>query len=375
MKILRKEFTAVFPVLFGRATRLATRGANLGRLLGAKLFIALLAIVLLGAAAHAQRPSLRLDLQASTGGPSDPIFVYFEAGATEDYDPAVYDGIKLPNSSRLNLASFARSGEQLTINGLPPAVLAAPYTVRLSVGIPAYGNYTLQVGQLRYFTSTRVSLTDALLNTTTPLDSGTVYNFEITMANTNNTGVTSTRFALLFEPGPGPLPVTLTDFTAQAQPPGVALTWHTASELHSDYFAAERSADGKSFAEMGRVAAAGTSSQAHSYAFYDPLPLGGTGYYRLRQVDLDGSFTYSPVRVVAGQPAAQESLVFPNPAPAGSTLQVRGMGEQVQVLNTVGQIVAVGQAAATGTLVLPAGLPSGLYIVHSGPQATRLLVK
>lgn len=375
MKDLRQKTTAVFRAALDSITRLAAHGAGRGRWVGARLLAAVLTVVLLGAAAQAQRPTVQLDLQASAGGPSDPTYVYFEAGATEDYDPAIYDGIKFTNSSGLNLASFARSGEQLSINGLPPAVLAAPYSVALFVGVPQYGTYVLRVSRRRYFTSTRVSLTDALLSTSTPLDSGTVYTFGITAANTNSTGATSTRFALLFEPGPAPLPVTLLDFTAQAQPPGVALAWHTAHEQHSAYFAIERSADGQAFTEIGRVAAAGTSSQAHSYAFYDPLPLGGTSYYRLRQVDLDGSFQYSPVRVVGGQAAAGKSLVFPNPARAGATLRGLAPGERVQIFNALGQLVAVALAEASGALVLPAGLATGSYVVRSGQQTSRLLVE
>lgn len=348
-------------------------------LCGTRLLGALLAVVLLlpSAPAQAQRPQLQLDLQPPTGS-SDPTTIYFEAGATTGLD-ANFDAEKIFNSANTdpNLASIAQTqvGEYLVINGLPPSVLTSSYTVNLFVGVPQDGVYTLRVSQLVNFTSNQLFLTDALLNTSVLLTPSTVYSFYQTKFNTNGSYGTSTRFALLFEPTSGPLPVTLTDFTAQAQPPGVALTWHTASELHSAYFAVERSADGKSFTELGRVAAAGTSSQAHAYTFSDPLPQPGTGYYRLRQVDLDGSFTYSPVRVVAGPLAAQESLVFPNPASAGSTLQWLGTGEQVQVLNTLGQVVAVAQTVATGTLVLPAGLPSGLYIVRGGQQTARLLVK
>ncbi|MGI4869680.1 MAG: hypothetical protein ACRYFX_00725 [Janthinobacterium lividum] len=67
-----------------------------------------------------------------------------------------------------------------------------------------------------------------------------------------------------------PLPVELTDFTAVAQgPTAVRLAWHTASEQSSDYFAVERSPDGVAFAEVGRVAAAGTSTTPRTYGLLD----------------------------------------------------------------------------------------------------------
>ncbi len=338
----------------------------------AKLFVTLLAAVLLHATAHAQRPLVQLDLQQSNGI-ADATYIYFEAGATEAYD-SNFDAQKLTNPSGLNLASFAQTGEKLAIYGLPTSLLTASYTVNLFVGVPLYNTYTLQVSQLTNFYSTDIFLTDALLNTSTLLTPGTSYPFDMTAANTNGT-YTSTRFALVFQPNGNPLPVTLTSFTAQAQPPGVALAWHTANEKHSTYFAIERSADGQSFTEIGRVAAAGTTNQAHSYAFYDPLPLGGTSYYRLRQVDVDASFQYSPVRVVSGQLASEQGSVFPNPARAGTLLRGAAPGVPVQVFDALGRVVAAALADASGTFVLPVGLRSGLYLVRSGQESTRLVVE
>ncbi|WP_233636038.1 NHL repeat-containing protein [Hymenobacter setariae] len=98
-----------------------------------------------------------------------------------------------------------------------------------------------------------------------------------------------------------PLPVTLVDFSAQLQGAAVQLTWATASERNSAYFDVERSTDGVSFTQVGHLAAAGTSATAHRYSLLDAtLPQGATPlYYRLHQVDLDGTGTYSTVRTVA----------------------------------------------------------------------------
>jgi endoglucanase Acf2 len=177
---------------------------------------------------------------------------------------------------------------------------------------------------------------------------------------------------------PGPLPVTLLDFSAQAQAAAVGLAWHTASEHNSARFEVERSLDGSSFTTLGRVAARGTSPTATAYTYRDAaLPAGASQlYYRLRQVDLDGTATYSLVRSVALAKAGGLAL-FPNPAHTTATLTGAGPGSAVQVLDALGRLVATAtaDAAGTATLTLPTGLPRGVYVVRAGPQALRLLVR
>lgn len=176
----------------------------------------------------------------------------------------------------------------------------------------------------------------------------------------------------------GPLPVTLLDFTAQTQGSAVALAWHTASEVNAARFEVERSLDGSSFTTLSSVAARGTSTAASAYASRDAaLPAGASQlYYRLRQVDQDGTATYSPVRTVA-LAAAGGLALFPNPAHTTATLTGAQPGTAVQLLDALGRTVATTTADAAGvaTLRLPAGLPTGVYVVRAGPQALRLLVQ
>jgi hypothetical protein len=183
-------------------------------------------------------------------------------------------------------------------------------------------------------------------------------------------------------PLPDPLPVVLLDFAAQLQGSAVALTWHTASEKNSAHFDVERSTDGTTFSKLDAVAAQGTSNLAHSYAFRDAkLPLSAsTLYYRLRQVDLDGTFAFSPVRMVglAGAGTSTGTLaLYPNPASATATLSGAAAQEAVQVLDALSRVVYTTTTAADGTakLDLPASLPAGVYIVRAGTQAARLTVE
>ena len=176
----------------------------------------------------------------------------------------------------------------------------------------------------------------------------------------------------------GPLPVTLVAFTAQAVPgPAVQLRWQTATEQAADHFEVERSLDGTSFTRLATLPAAGTSPTRQDYAYRDAaLPAAGLLYYRLRQVDQDGTSAYSPVRSVA-LGAAGGLALYPNPAHASATLTGAAAGVPVQVLDALGRSVLNTVADATGTveLSLPASLPGGVYFVRAGGQAARLTVE
>ncbi|MFD2720055.1 hypothetical protein ACFST9_15125 [Hymenobacter monticola] len=182
-------------------------------------------------------------------------------------------------------------------------------------------------------------------------------------------------------PALAPLPVELTQFTAAlAGPAAVRLAWATASEQNSQAFEVERSTDGASFAGIGTVAAAGNSSSARAYALLDANPPThpSTLYYRLRQVDADGTFSYSPVRTVARTGAAAGLSLFPNPAQGGAAILTGAApGAAVTVYNALGRPVAAATADATGTaaLALPAGLPVGVYLARTGVGALRLTVE
>ncbi|MDO7877627.1 T9SS type A sorting domain-containing protein [Hymenobacter sp. ASUV-10] len=176
-----------------------------------------------------------------------------------------------------------------------------------------------------------------------------------------------------------PLPVELTTFTATAAgPAAVRLAWATASEKNSARFEVERSTTGEAFEPIGGVQAQGTKASPTAYAFPDKQPLAGRSYYRLRQVDLDGTASYSPVRAVTlGGPAHASFTAYPNPAHDAVTATGLPANAAVEVFDALGRAVARATADAAGTarLALPAGLAAGVYVVRSGAQARRLTVE
>lgn len=143
-----------------------------------------------------------------------------------------------------------------------------------------------------------------------------------------------------------PLPVELISFTAQAGEKVVQLDWRTASEFNNDYFSVERSTNGKSFSTIGRVDGAGESMLVNEYEFLDENPPASKKiYYRLRQVDHDGAFEFSPVEVVLGMRGLDFDLqVAPNPTSESLNItlpQDLNTERQLQfrVYNQLGQLV------------------------------------
>lgn len=94
------------------------------------------------------------------------------------------------------------------------------------------------------------------------------------------------------------LPVSLSSFDAKADENSTHITWTTESEINNDYFTIERSNDGENFEFLHQVAGAGNSTRKLKYKYTDTEPLSGISYYRLKQTDFDGTFTYSEVRAV-----------------------------------------------------------------------------
>ncbi|RZK62364.1 MAG: T9SS type A sorting domain-containing protein, partial [Hymenobacter sp.] len=188
-----------------------------------------------------------------------------------------------------------------------------------------------------------------------------------------------TTQSVTFTIGGTPLPVTLVAFTAVAvQNRDAQLNWTTASEVNNDHFEVERSFDGTTFAQIGRVAGHGTTSAAAAYTLTDAAvaaKASGPVYYRLRQVDYNGTATYSPVRSVSFSPAARVSLgLYPNPAQASTQLDLSQLPTantyQVQLLDATGR--TVGQWTLSGGQVQALdvhALATGAYLLRvSGQQ-------
>jgi hypothetical protein len=109
------------------------------------------------------------------------------------------------------------------------------------------------------------------------------------------------------------LPVTWLYVRGSMERQSAVLTWATASEQNTSHFIVECSSDGAEFSSVGEIKAAGNSSSSKTYSFTHTNPASGFLYYRLKQVDLDGKYTYSKVIRLFNGTHLQASVVGPNP--------------------------------------------------------------
>lgn len=184
------------------------------------------------------------------------------------------------------------------------------------------------------------------------------------------------------------LPVSLSHFAVAREKQTVVANWATTTESNSKQFELQRSSNGSSnWSTVSTVAASGNSNTLRSYKAVDAAPINGTNFYRLKSVDLDGSFTYSAVQQV--QFAATTALsvrIYPNPA--SHTLQVQlgqqaGFNGRIQISNAAGQVLISRQMNSTnGSLAIPIQqLRAGLYTLQvqdagmTKPTTTNFVVQ
>lgn len=169
------------------------------------------------------------------------------------------------------------------------------------------------------------------------------------------------------------LPLKLLSFTGKATTTGNTLQWSTSEEVNVASFSVERSANGADFAAIGTVSARNAAGQ-QQYQFVDNSLTKATSYYRLKMVDKDASFTYSPVVVVsANSNDGGHYLIYPNPV-VGSELTIKATSTQqedvvVSIMDATGRQwqsgnVSAGMLNSGKAKVGVSNLPAGLYLMQ-----------
>lgn len=127
-----------------------------------------------------------------------------------------------------------------------------------------------------------------------------------------------------------PLPIELISFTAKEVGRNVKLNWETATEINNDYFSLERSSDGQLFSELAIVDGAGSSSDNLQYQYMDHHPLDGVSYYRLKQTDFNGTFSYSNIVAIEQSQSELDFAIdfFPNPSNMGEAIILTILSEK-----------------------------------------------
>ncbi|AWM34339.1 Ig-like domain-containing protein [Hymenobacter nivis] len=250
-------------------------------------------------------------------------------------------------------------------NGLPTA--ANSVNAVLTTG-------TLPAGVSLDATTGRIYVSDA----SKMLNYSNARTYPLTITTTDLNGGTNT-VPVTLAIGAYPLPVELTAFTASAVGNrDVALAWATASEKNNDHFDVERSLDGTTFVKIGQVKGQGSKSSATDYALTDAnvaAKATGAVYYRLRQVDADGTANVSLVRSVSFTKAPAPAIgLYPNPAVATTKLDLSQLPAgtyQVSLVDMTGRAVLSASLAGAQQHTLDlAPLASGSYVVQVRGTAT-----
>jgi hypothetical protein len=294
----------------------------------------------------------------TTKGNSNPYVTGDVLAQTADPNAATY------NSSGViyNTTGELQSG---AANGIASAVISSG---TLPTGV------TLDVATGRIYVS-NANLLPRVTQTTS-------YTVQVITTDANG-GISTVPVTLVIGANPIPLPVTLIEFTAQAANRDAQLRWTTASEKHNDHFEIERSFDGTSFTKIGQVAGHGTTSAASVYTLTDAgVAAQATGpvYYRLRQVDLDGTATYSPVRTVSFTATTASLSLYPNPVADRTTLDLSQLAStelQVQLLDATGRAVRTWTLSGGQQHTLDLStLASGSYLLLvTGTQPSNTAVR
>ncbi len=133
------------------------------------------------------------------------------------------------------------------------------------------------------------------------------------------------------------LPVELTHFEVQqTNDSQVEIRWSTASEINTEFFEVQKSEDGITYAPIGRVLASGSAHESTSYRLLDKALQPGTFYYRLRMVDLDGSFAYSPVESLENKGLNISDVVYLMEEQL-LKIPTQWMGKNINIYNALGQ--------------------------------------
>lgn len=134
----------------------------------------------------------------------------------------------------------------------------------------------------------------------------------------------------------GVVPVTLTEFSGVAKEDFNELSWHVEQAINFDHFSIEKSEDGQRFDEFERMSGRDSAGK-YATIDYNPLPL---TYYRIKMVDLDGSFKYSKVISITNEKKNQDPKVYPNPVVAGEIFIGNSEGvDELEILDISGKVI------------------------------------
>jgi Secretion system C-terminal sorting domain len=181
--------------------------------------------------------------------------------------------------------------------------------------------------------------------------------------------------------GANSLPVKFGDIKAYEKQSGIQIDWTSYQEVNLSNYVIQRSADGHTWTEIGTVAALNLQRDT-KYGFFDPAPLAGVSFYRIRNVDLDGKSGFSNIVRVNLDKNVKDITLYPNPVRANyisfqSSDLSRG-NYSVRIYNGAGQVVVTQSfnhngGAINKTIQLPTNIQSGMYSIQVDNDGVKVM--
>lgn len=241
----------------------------------------------------------------------------------------------IPNGPTSNECTFANYA-------LRPALNNGFWTFQ-SLSNNTTGSFDMTLNNINYTNASApggwtVMKRDPLSTGTWGLDGSCV--LTSTIAATQRTSLVGFDADFATAQSASPLPIELLNFEAKVTAEGVLAEWTTATEINNDHFTIERSYDGQNFNAIGTVRGAGNSTQEKYYSFLDNAPGKGIIYYRLKQTDYDGQFTYSQAVAVKINEKVIGINVYPNPTHDVLNFQFEADGGDaiIKVIDMTGRV-------------------------------------
>jgi hypothetical protein len=170
------------------------------------------------------------------------------------------------------------------------------------------------------------------------------------------------------------LPIGLLDFTSTCgQSNYVELRWITATETNNDFFTVERSKNGVKWDVVGNVKGAGNSTGNLNYSLRDDSPFIGINYYKLKQTDFNGEYTYSTP--IACETKDSGVKVYPNPATNQVNI-ISNIDNTVKIYNSLGQSIYSSLILSGEVMTIDlSSYSAGIYYIEVGNIHEKLLKK
>lgn len=174
-----------------------------------------------------------------------------------------------------------------------------------------------------------------------------------------------------------PLPVSWLDFRVQEKGNQHLLIWQTDTESNNAGFQVQRSADSKAWENLAWIAGAGSTFLPQQYQYLAKDPIGGINYYRLKQIDFDGTCEYSKIISINSKQAPKTFSIFPNPS--SGQIQVIGQQGQLRLYSIQGKLLRTFELTEPKQTLYLTAIPKGSYLLQSiqsnGQRAIQKLIK